>query len=369
MNDGGGRLGRRAVLLGGAALLAGCARRPGAAPSGGPAAPSATPASPSAGVGGAGALAGFAARLDAAVSAGDRAGFLDAFDPGLGSTASVLFANARALGGWTAVVRDGRVLVRTRAAGEPGWGSAAVEVTLDAAGRAVAFAERAGDHAVVWLNSPVRVLGEGAVAMIAAAERAEGAAPWVAAARAAAAGLAGFDVTAWRETPWDGSLVLELPADRLQFGEGAGIGAYVRLREPDDDPRIVCSPGELTGLDEAGRVELMTHEAVHAVTRSPGRAAPLWAIEGYAERLTERLHPALEARNAALLPATAPLPDDASLRGGDPVAYAVAALAVRAAQERWGDAAVAAWFADWAGSNPPPPSAFAAELSGALARR
>ncbi len=133
--------------------------------------------------------------------------------------------------------------------------------------------------------------------------------------------------------------MVELPADLLQFGEPAGIGAYVRLRGSDDDARIVCNPVDRPGLDDTGRAQLLTHEAVHAVTRSPARVAPGWVVEGYAEHGAERAFPDLEASNATLLPTdpdAAALPSDQAVAAGDLAVYALAARAVAGAQERWG---------------------------------
>lgn len=390
-------VGRRAVLLGGAALLAGCAAGPGVAPAQpggrspaptgvapaptGPRTPPDASAPPAAELRSAtvAEMAALADRLNGAVAARDPDVFAAAFGPGATGRAGVLYGNALALGGWRAEAGDGVLVVRTRVAQEPatttptptsGWASAALVPAVDAQGRVAALADRAGDHPVVWTSAPVRVLTEGRVALVSAESRAAAAAPWLAAAADAAARLAPLDFSAWRAAPWDGSLTAELPADLLQFGEDAGVGAYVRLRGPDEEPRIVCSPAERPGLDEQGRRELLAHEAVHAVTRSPGRAAPLWAIEGYAERIAERVHPALAARNEAELRAASAdgLPSDADLRTGAAAAYPRSAAAVRAAEERWGEARVAAWFADWAGAAPPPAEAFAAELSGALSR-
>ena len=377
-------IGRRPLLLGGAALLwgvlAGCSAagmpQPGAS-TGGPGSSTGAGAAPRGGAAAAeGAraasqaeLADLAVRLNAAVAAGDPTGFAAVFAPGLATDAAVLFDNARVLGAWRAEPGHEVLWLRSRAAAEQGWGSAAVVPALDADGRVAALPDRPGDLPVVWLRRPVEVVSDGRVAVIAARGASAWARRWCDAAADAAARLATVDLAPWRPDRWDGSLTLELPADLLQFGQDAGTAAYVRLRRPDDAPRIVANPAA-AGRDDQLRAETMAHEAVHAITRSPGRAAPAWAIEGFAERWAERVHPALERRNRDRVRASTAtgLPTDADLRAGVPDAYPRAALAVAAAQRRWGEERVAAWIADWAGSDPPPPDAFAAELSAARDR-
>lgn len=362
-------LGRRTVLLGGAAVLGhgvlgGCcgvgatSQNRGAERKRSPNA--ADPES----------LTALAAKLNEAVSHQDAAAFAASFEPGLASTAAMLFGNAMNAAQWLAEAGADALFVRMRAGQEVGWGSAAVLPAFGSAGKVVQFRERAGVRPVVWLHQPVTVLHRGRIGLVAATTQAGQADQWLSATSDATARLAQFDFSAWRATAWDGSLVLELPADLLQFAEDASIGAYVVVRQPEDEPRIVCNPVARSGFDALKHRELMAHEAVHAITRSPGRAAPLWAIEGYAEHHAERAYPELAASNEAILRASSGtrLPTAAELNGGAADSYQRAALVVAAAQARWGERQVSAWFADWDRSDPPAPAVFADELSAALGR-
>ena len=81
-------------------------------------------------------LADRAVRLNAAVAAGDPTGFAALFAPGLATDAAVLFDNARVVGAWRAEPGHEVLWLRSRAAAEQGWGSAAVVPALDADGRA-----------------------------------------------------------------------------------------------------------------------------------------------------------------------------------------------------------------------------------------
>ncbi len=357
------RIGRRTALLLAAGLVTGCATQ-GDEGNGAVATPGTTVSE--------GLLARIASELNAAVEGRDATRFARVFAAEAATTGRIIAANALALGAWRAEPNDGGLRIRTRAGTEPGWGSAEVTLNVDEAGRVTSIAERLGDHAVVWLHHAIEVLRQGQVWAIVATGRAASAQSWLAAAAEAQSRLIGEDWSAWRPDPaWDGSLVVELPADLLQFGEPAGIGAYVRLRGSDDDARIVCNPVDRPGLDDTGRAQLLTHEAVHAVTRSPARVAPGWVVEGYAEHGAERAFPDLEASNATLLPTdpdAAALPSDQAVVAGDLAVYALAARAVAGAQERWGRVQTDAWFADWQSPGRPDDAAFTDALRAALRR-
>lgn len=314
-------------------------------------------------------LSSLADRLNTAVGGGDRVGFLAAFTAGAASQAGVWFDNARSLKAWRFERGSDVLWLRSRAAERSGWNSAAVVPVLDADATIGSVSERAGDLPAVWVRQRVEVFTRGSVAVIAGRGADDAAQTWLDAAHDAVGRLSALDLHPWRSDPQDASLTVELPTDLLAFGQDVGTGAYVRMRRDDDEPCIVTNP-TLTGVDAQLREELMAHEAVHALTRSPGRAAPSWAIEGFAEHWAERVHPALQRRNADLLrgSTSTDLPTEAQLRAGLPDAYPRAARAVAAAQQRWGEGQVAAWIADWAGSRPPADGAFAAELSAALTR-
>ena len=59
---------------------------------------------------------------------------------------------------------------------------------------------------------------------------------------------------------------------------------------------VVVNPEATARLSGLGRDVLLTHEAVHVATRSPGSPAPTWLVEGYADRIAYRAHPSRRRR-------------------------------------------------------------------------
>jgi hypothetical protein len=101
----------------------------------------------------------------------------------------------------------------------------------------------------------------------------------------------------------DGSLVVELPQSRAVFERTlgvparsyAGVAAAAWPMGPDAATaaiHVVVNPEATDRLSDLGREVLLTHEAVHVATRSPGSAAPTWLVEGYADQIAYRAHPA-----------------------------------------------------------------------------
>lgn len=319
-------------------------------------------------------------RLRATLSAGDRAGFVATASAPMRTRAAVLFDNWRAL---SSVQLDhdptpdggpGDLVVRWRAGDEvrPGENRLGLVVSRTGASREGELVDLSdeGRHAASWAHDPVVVARRGPVAVVSAVpDRAHAlldAASW-AATRLVEAGLDGFG--------WDGSLVVEVPADLLGFGRMArssgpvaGLAAVSLSSTPDAGYRVIVNPSSTLAPDDLRGVLL--HEGVHVVTRAMWRTAPLWVAEGLAESVATAHWPAQADRNAALVRRAAAsggltLPTGHQLRAegdeGD-TAYAVAQAAVEAMAGRWGETRVHAWVADWTAGDRPDEAALTAAL-------
>lgn len=346
-------------------LLAGCAALPGSRNTAPQAWPSPTPRVLDADL-----LQRLATDLTAAVRDHDADRFVALFAPQGRAAGSVIGRNALHLAAWQAEADADHLRVRTQAGAQTGWGSATLALAVDPEGRILWLGPRPGDHPVVWLDHLIDVSHDDPIWLIAAASQASMAPVWLRTARDASERLATLDWSVWRPpSEVAAPLTLELPADLVGFGEPIDVGAYVRLRGTDDEPRIVVSPADRPGLTQVERLHLLTHEAVHALTRSPEWAAPGWAVEGFAEQVTEQLFPDLAAAHAALLPRASEgvgLPSDADLAAGGLPVYALAARAIAGAQDRWGSAQVQRWLADWQAPRRPSEAEFTDALRAAL---
>ncbi|MCW2803782.1 MAG: hypothetical protein JWN06_1999 [Propionibacteriaceae bacterium] len=155
---------------------------------------------------------------------------------------------------------------------------------------------------------------------------------------------------------WDRRLVVEVPASRRSFERVLGVaaGSYRRIAAVAwaEGPtpktaavRIVVDPEAVSSLAGEGLAILLTHEATHVATRSPGSAAPTWLVEGLADYVAYQAYP--DTRDAAAATVLAEvsrhgppraLPDDAAFT---PTAaqldhsYAQAWLACRFAAETY----------------------------------
>lgn len=162
----------------------------------------------------------------------------------------------------------------------------------------------------------------------------------------------------------DDTLVLALPGSPAAFAavlasplsEAAGVGAVTQVATPASGPQVVVNLAAASGASASWSAALLTHEAVHAVSRSPGLPGPLWVKEGLAEWVSAPTYRPQRARNSALVVEAVAsgdvgrLPPDADFqrRGVDlETAYALAQVAVDAAIVRWGRAAFTRWAADW----------------------
>lgn len=150
----------------------------------------------------------------------------------------------------------------------------------------------------IWLQQPVRLLSYGSTLLLTDADDAEAWLGQAAAARRAVAtrvGQAGRDP--------GGVLVVEVPASRAIFERALGVtaGSYAAIAAaawpmgPDSGTapiHVLVNPEASERLSTLGRNVLLTHEAVHVATRSPGSSMPTWLIEGYADQIAYEAYPA-----------------------------------------------------------------------------
>lgn len=216
----------------------------------------------------------------------------------------------------------------------------------------------------LWLRAPIRVAERAGAVLVTPAGADAGAARWLDAAVAAVARLRRADLGAVA-ADWDGHLVVEVPAGLIDFSamvgdpsqDFSGTAAVTRMDARDSGPRIVVNPRATADVTASAAADLLAHEGVHAATRSPFLAAPLWAVEGLAEWVGASPTGDQAARNRALARAAvrragvpAGLPDDADFAGSGIAveeAYALAQVAVEACLDRFGHATFLGWVADW----------------------
>ena len=100
--------------------------------------------------------------------------------------------------------------------------------------------------------------------------------------------------------------MVEIPQSRTAFERTLGVpstsygqvaaAAWPMGTDTSTAPiHVVVNPEATARLSELGRDVLLTHEAVHVATRSPGSPAPTWLVEGYADRIAYRAHPTADA--------------------------------------------------------------------------
>lgn len=150
----------------------------------------------------------------------------------------------------------------------------------------------------IWLQQPVRLLRDHHVLVLTASDDASS---WLSQASAARRAVA-KRVGAARRDPED-VLVVEVPQSRAVFerilgvraGSYAAVAAAAWPMAPDTSTapiHVVVNPEASNRLSPLGRNVLVTHEAVHVATRSPGSSAPTWLVEGYADQIAYDAYPA-----------------------------------------------------------------------------
>ena len=163
--------------------------------------------------------------------------------------------------------------------------------------------------------------------------------------------------------PWNGSVVIEVPATQRDFESvlGKPAGNYTSIAAVTHHAgaggaaiRIVANP-KAAQLTSGALQSVLEHEMVHVATRSPDSPAPICAEEGLAEWVALRAHPGQrsEGTDDVLIrvrsdgPPSA-LPSDGQFRAGARnlhLAYAEAWLACRFIADRYSEAQLARFYA------------------------
>lgn len=150
----------------------------------------------------------------------------------------------------------------------------------------------------IWWQQPVRLLRTDHALVLTDADDAT---TWLRQAAAARQAVADRVGVAGRDD--DGLLVVEVPQSRAVFERTLGVaaGSYAAVAaaawpmgtDTSTAPiHVVVNPEASRRLSVLGRDVLLTHEAVHVATRSPGSPTPTWLVEGYADQLAYAAQPA-----------------------------------------------------------------------------
>jgi len=163
--------------------------------------------------------------------------------------------------------------------------------------------------------------------------------------------------------PWNGRVVLEVPATQRDFESvlGKPAGNYTSIAAVTHHAgaggagiRIVANP-KAAQLSSGALQSVLEHEMVHVATRSPDSPAPIWAEEGLAEWVSLRAHPGQrsEGTDEVLIrvrgdrPPSA-FPADRQFQAGARnlhLAYAEAWLACRFIADRYSENQLARFYA------------------------
>jgi len=180
---------------------------------------------------------------------------------------------------------------------------------------------------------------------------------------AAALGNVRQELPAGLGIPWNGSVVIEVPATQGDFESvlGRPAGNYTSIAAVTHHAgaggagiRIVANP-KASQLTSGALQSVLEHEMVHVATRSPDSPAPIWAEEGLAEWVSLQAHPGQrsEGTDEVLIRvrsdgAPASFPADRQFRAGARnlhLAYAEAWLACRFVADRYSEAQLARFYA------------------------
>lgn len=220
-----------------------------------------------------------------------------------------------------------------------------------------------GRQEPIWLLEPVHAVHSGTATVVAASSEPLG--RWVSAAVRASAAVG----RERNRTPT--SLVLEVPAntallEEMLGGRPGSYDAFAALTWPEGTDaasaalRIVVNPSQARSMTSTGLNIVLTHEATHVATASPGSPLPLWMVEGYADYVAYDVYPAAQDDAAAplldrvrdgqvprSLPGNADFADTATDLDDS---YAEAWLAFRYLAATYGSDAVAPFYARTEGS-------------------
>jgi len=218
----------------------------------------------------------------------------------------------------------------------------------------------AGVPAPIWWQQPVHLRRDGATALLTGDDDPR----WLRQASAAQGAVRKRIGVADRDP--DGSLVVEIPQSRSAFERTIGVpstsyagvaaAAWPMGVDTGTAPiHVVVNPEATARLSDLGRDVLLSHEAVHVATRSPGSPAPTWLVEGYADRIAYRAHPIADApatktvRDAVRedgVPGDWPSEDDFAPGAPDlDLAYDLAWTAARSMALAYGDDALNRFYA------------------------
>ena len=296
---------------------------------------------------------------------GEKTAFLAAFAPGRSSQnlAERLFQTWSSLTEVSQAAAAGDVVeVSWRAGSESRPAAHRVRAVL----RSGLVGELVADGPLpLWLRAPLRVSEQdGAVLVTPRDADPSLTAAWLAAAASATRRLVRARLGE-ASAPWDGHLVVEVPAGLIDFSamvslpgqDLGGTAAVTRMDARDSGPRIVVNPHATADLTATAASDLLAHEGVHVATRSPWLSAPLWAVEGTAESVGASPGGEQDLRNRGLARSAVrragvhtSLPADGAFAGSGVVveeAYALAQVAVEACVDRFGRTTYLRWVADW----------------------
>lgn len=158
-------------------------------------------------------------------------------------------------------------------------------------------------------------------------------------------------------------LALVVPATDAGLGRLAGrapddaaaiAAVTTRLDAASDEGAVVAlNPAVFAEMDERGRQIVLTHEAVHQLTRVVGSRVEMWVAEGYADEIALRGDDASLATSAGRIlaevresgaPGALPTPQDFADAGRVTAVYESAWLAMRMLVEDYGDERVRAFY-------------------------
>ena len=244
------------------------------------------------------------------------------------------------------------------------------------------LAPQPGNPAPFWLLQPMEVISLGKVQVMAPTDDAT-ATDWLRAAQAAQQTVTDLPLGQLRDY-WDGTLVIELPADAnalaQRFGEASAagyttIGAVTQLLSQSRDPgqsgvawtqfaaHIIVNPLTTGSSTPDERLFLITHEAVHAATGAwPIVDGATWVSEGLAESVAMDAVPSqaggdIEVAKRVCTADGLAVPTDADYRSDSAselgVAYAVGGVVVGLIRAHLGDAASDALLALRLGKDAP----------------
>lgn len=189
-------------------------------------------------------------------------------------------------GSWTADVE-----MSWRTPGDPAL-TEELKVGFDAEGAITGFSAPQGTRMPLWLSGPVEVRRTDSTLVVAQAS-AEVADRYAELAATAVAGVR--KVIPWTEP----RLVLEVPANGLDFALGAQPGTYTAVAavtatvdgstKGGTPLHVWVNQGVIGDLDAPGAQIVITHEATHAATdAATNTRRPMWLVEGFADYVALR---------------------------------------------------------------------------------